>query len=192
MSTCAEKEPEKLTSGYSFEWTRSVSGKPTTDHTLRYVFRKLSGKGDPVTVDATGDGVEKYKVTLTPAVSSQLKAETYSLVGYIFDDATAGATVKEIVFDGSVTVLPDPQAAAGEDRRGFARRMVDALRKAMEQLATGGLSSVSVNGKQYTRRNLAEVRQELARFEAMLMAEEAAQRIKDGCTNPNNIYVRFT
>jgi hypothetical protein len=182
-------EPSKLISGYSDEWTRTLTDYPTSTHTLKYVFRRVDGTGFAQTFTAVADGVATHKLTLTPAQAATLTVGAYSLLGYVIDDATSGATTKATVYDGVVQIEPDPAASTSEDRRTHARRMVDLLRAGLEKLAKGTTSSVSIQGKTFTMRSIGELRGELNRYEERVRQEEDAART--GTRGRNNIYVRF-
>jgi hypothetical protein len=182
-------EPTQLISGYSSEWQKRLPVYASSLYTLNYVLRNSQGK-DLLQIEAESDGPNTFTVAITPAQSAGLAAGDYSLIGYVTDDATGGATDKVVVFSGTITIKPDPLTAKG-DLRSHNRRMVDLLRSALEKLAKGTVSNVTVNGKSYSKRSLAEVRMELARYEEALRQEESAARLGANI-NPNRILVRFT
>ena len=181
-------EPRTITAGASATWTRYLPDYPAGSYTLAYSLRLMTGTSPAAVFEAVADGVASHKVALLPAQTLGLDPGTYSLVGYVSDDETAGATVREIVFDGTVQVLPNPLGGGAGDRRTHARRMVDLLRAALEKLAGGTTSQVTVQGKSWTQRSLGELRAELARYEEQVRQEEAAAR---GQTGSGNIFVRF-
>lgn len=177
----------KITAGFSATWRATVPADyPSSAFSLNYVFRNVE-TGAKQTFSATSESLTGWKLSLTPANTTAIGAGTFTLVGYVTDDATGGTATKEVISTQTVIVHPDPTDAVEEDRRSFYARMVAKLRTALEALASGTLSSVSVNGKSYTNRNLAEVREELGRFQSLLDAEDAA-----ACGNgANRIYLRF-
>lgn len=188
--SCSEREPTQLIAGYSTEWKRTVPGFPSASFTLKYALRKADGSGQATVITAAADGIETYRVTIAPQHTAA-KQGLYQLIGYITDDATAGATVNQVVYRGTIEFAPDPIGDDPSDRRTFYRKMVDQLRAALLKLSSGTVTNVNVNGKSFNLRSLAELRQELARFEQLLRAEEQAQFINEGCGNPNRIFIRF-
>jgi hypothetical protein len=191
MTTKSVTEPTQLTAGFGVSWIKTLTKFPSASHTLKYSFRTIDGKGSPVMFSALPDGGNSYSVSLSPADTAHLPAGEYLLTGYIIDDATTGATTKEVVYSGLATVKPDPLAQSIGDQRTHARRTRDLLRKAMEGLASGKMSSVSIQGKSFTQRQLSEVRSELARYEELVRVEEMNERLSKGCHNPNRVLVRF-
>jgi hypothetical protein len=182
-------EPERILAGYSIAWRRTLAKFPASLYSLNYLFRHNTSAFARSFV-ASPDGASSYLVSLTAGDTAPFPDGSYTLTGFITDDATGGDVVKEVVFDGQLRVLPDPLGAKG-DLRSHARKMVDLLRSTLEKLAAGTINSASVNGKNYTQKNLAEVRAELARYEEILLNEEQAARI-GGDINPNRILIRFT
>jgi hypothetical protein len=159
-----------------------LPGYSSATHTLRYVLRKADGGGNSLTFAAQPDGANSYTVTLPPGLTAGITGQ-YQLTGYVTDDATGGEVTRQVVYTATVTIRPDPLTQGG-DRRTFYQQMVDTLRAALLALSKGELSSTTVNGKSYNRRQLAEVRVELARFEELLRQEE-------GGGVGQNIYIRF-
>lgn len=183
-------EPTKITAGMGATWTRYLSEYPTADYTLTYAFRPIDGSGPALTFDAAADGVASHKLTLTPAQSATLDPITYHVTGYVTDDATAGVTTRDIVFSGVIEVAPDPSTATGGDLRSFARQMVDALRAGLKKLAAGTTNQITIQGKSWTHRSLAEMRAELNRWEEIVRTEDDAAR--SSSQGPRkNVFIRF-
>lgn len=174
MSTTGDmrtEEPTKFTAGFSETWRKTLPKFSTATHALKYVLRRMDGGSGSVTITAATDGPSTWTATFSPASTGNLEPGLYRLTGYIEDDATVGQQLREIVFSSPVNVLADPSKADG-DSRSFARRMVDRLRTTLEKLATGTITSATVNGKTYNRASLGEMRAELSRFEEIVAREE--------------------
>ena len=177
-----------LTAGFSATIKAQTSSEyPSTAFTLNIVFRNQQ-TGAKQTFQFSPDGLTNWVLNLTPANTTAIGAGQRTVVSYITDDETGGTATKIVIAEQIVTVGADPTDSTATDRRSFYRRMVDTLRATLEGLASGKLSSTSVNGKSYTNRNLAEVREELARFESLLAAEE---RAFCGKSNSKQVLVRF-
>ena len=186
--TCPS-EPTSLTAGFGTSWRRTVRGFPSASNTLNYTFRPLDGSTAPVTIQAQPDGLETYKVTLTPAETATLTATTHSLTGYITDDATGGVTTKQIVYQGVLSVKPDPLTAPG-NLATDSQQILAALKDAMKKLAGKTLSSVSVNGKSYTTRNQTDLYHDIQRWEEIVRREQQEEALSAACRNPNRILIR--
>lgn len=186
--SCLEKEPVEVRAGFSTTWKRRLSEYPSAEYTLKYALRKIDGSGTAKTITATEAGSTTFKATLSPSDTDGLEG-VYRLVGYVEDISTGGTSEKVVVYDSTLTVEPDPLSAEPGDLRTHARRMVDLLRAALEKLASGTISSASVNGKQYTSRSLEELRAELSRYEQKVAEEDS--RYGPDCGNPNNVLIRF-
>jgi hypothetical protein len=184
-------EPASLIAGYSTTWTRYLPSYPTGEYTLAYVFRKIDGTGAALIFEAVADGVASHKLTLLPASTATLEPGEYQLAGYVTDDATAGTTTKSTVYDGRITVKPNPASATPGDMRSFAAKMVDQLRDAYSKLSKGTVSSVSIQGKNWTQRSLGEMRGELFRWQELLDAERNQAIAGEKPRNARNILVRF-
>lgn len=184
-------EPTTLIAGHSATWTRYLPAYPTGDYTLTYVFRSMDGSGPALIFEAVADGVAQHKLVLTPAQSATLQAGHYQLVGYVTDDDTAGATTKATIYTGRVTVKPNPESATPGDLRSFAEKMVDQLRVAYDKLSKGTVSSVSIQGKNWTQRSLSEMRSELFRWQEILQNEVAQSQGAEKTRNAKTILVRF-
>lgn len=169
--THESREPASLVAGYAKTWRKNLPEYRTETYTLKYVLSPMAGKGASSEITAEPDGVNSYLVVIAPADTASL-CGSYRLTGYVVDTATGGDEVRVIVFDGSIQIKPDPTSAEGKDVRSHARKMVDLLRSTLEKLASGAISSASVGGRNYTQKDLATVRQELARYEDILRRED--------------------
>ena len=88
------------------------------------VLQELAG-GAPVTVTATDTGAD-WLLTVSSAVSAQLTPGRYR---YIIAGTKDGD--RSTISDGQIDVLPDP-AAAAQDQRTPARRALDAIDAVLE------------------------------------------------------------
>jgi hypothetical protein len=183
------QEPQKLIAGYSVSWRKHLPAYASALFTLQYLLRR-SGGNDSKLLTASPDSAFSYLIEASPSDTADLTAGDYSLTGYVTDDATGGQNIKDVVFAGMLTVLPDPVSATG-DQRSFYQQMVVQLRATLLKLSSGTIATASVNGKSYTQRDLAQVRAELARFEELLANEQIKDRLGDN-VNPNRIMIRFT
>jgi hypothetical protein len=189
MAQCIN-EPQKIIAGFGTEWTRVLSDFPTAAFTLNYRLRPIGGTGAVLDLTAQPDGFNGYKTTITPTQSSTLSAVEYRITGFITDDETGGQSVKQVVYDGRLTVVANPTASG--DQRSTNRRILDSLKATMETLSTKRLTSMSANGKSYTMRDIPQLFQDIQRYEQLVKQEEEAETLTAACKNPRNIYVRHT
>ena len=180
-------EPTSLIAGYSYSWTKTLSDYSSALYSLTYVLRNAI-TGQSTSVTATIAGPFSYSVAFVPALTEGLAPGQYLLIGYITDDLTGGQATKVSVYNSTLDLQANPLITAG-DLRSHARRMVDLLRSMIEKLAKGTISSSTVNGKQYTQKDMAAARAELARYEELLRQEEAAARLE---SSAGKVFIRFT
>ena len=174
------KEPLTLTAGFTVAWDKTFSDYPATDYLLTYIVAPIAGgESKSIVTSANGD---THESRLTPAQSAQYDAGTYQLTGYVSDIATAGATTKEIAYNGRLTIEAAPESNI--DRRTYAEAVLADLRQTYAALASNRLTTASVNGHNYTNRDLADLRVEIAVMESKL-ANQLGRK-------PKRILVKFT
>ncbi|WOO40384.1 hypothetical protein [Rubellicoccus peritrichatus] len=168
-----QSEPVHLTQGFSANWQRSFSNYPASSYNLRYSLINPE-KGNTYRISAETLNIG-FKVAITPKESSEWKAGTYRIIGYIEDSATNGKTIREQVYSDVITVLPDPTRNSG-DTRSFNRRTRDALRDTIEKLSSRTLQTATVNGQSYSIVNLTDLNKQLDRYEQLVRNEEGRER----------------
>ena len=143
-------EPEKLTSGVTWKWKKTISDYPASEWTLSYYLRK---DGIAIsTFNATADG-DTFEATVTAGFSALFAAGVYDFIGIV----TKGSE-KYVVFDGIVEVLPNPTASAAYDPRTHARRVLDLIEAAMENRIPNGLENYTIAGRSLSKISIPDLR----------------------------------
>lgn len=175
-------EPNQITAGFSIEWEESLSDFPATLYSLIYTLAPLAG-GEVQTITATASG-DDFVITLTPAQTALFGSGDYQLTGYAEDIATSGQTVKTQVYVGRLQVLAGAESTA--DRRTYAESVLQDLRATYAKLAKNSISQATVNGKTYTKLNLADLLAQIGYWETQVRNEQggATKRIAVTFTRP--------
>ena len=100
-------EPEKLTSGVTWKWKKTLSDYPASEWTLTYYFRKSGATATSFSASADGD---THLVTVTAATTAGYAAGVYDIIGVVVKSAE-----KYVVFDGILEVLTNPATASARD-----------------------------------------------------------------------------
>ena len=100
-------EPEKLTSGVTWKWKKTLSDYPASEWTLTYYFRKSGATATSFSASADGD---THLVTVTAATTAGYAAGVYDIIGVVVKSAE-----KYVVFDGILEVLTNPATASVRD-----------------------------------------------------------------------------
>jgi hypothetical protein len=176
-------EPNQITAGFSVEWDKSLSEYPAALYTLVYTLAPLAG-GEVKTITAAANGSD-FSIVLTPADTAQFDAGLYQLTGYAQDTATGGISEKDSVYVGRLEVLPGAESTS--DRRTFAEIVLQSLRDTYAKLAKNSISQATVNGKTYTKLNLADLLAQIGYWETQVRNEQggATKHIAVTFTRPN-------
>ncbi len=129
-------EPEKLTSGVTWKWKKTVSDYPASEWTLTYYLRKDGATATSFSAAADGD---THLVTVAAATTAGYAAGVYDIIGVVVK-----AAEKYVVFDGIFEVLTNPATAGAYDPRTHARRVLDLIEAAMEGRIPNGMESYSI------------------------------------------------
>lgn len=143
------QEPDRLTAGDTWTWSRAFPDYPATDFTLSYAIRGVSRLDwDASWVVESGNG---YVVTIPAASTADLEAGTYRWAAYVTDGSSNRYTAGQGVF----TVDPDLSEFAAGDAQTHNEKMLALVEAALEErltgVAAGGRGSVesyAVEGRQ--------------------------------------------
>jgi len=116
-------EPEKLTSGVTWKWKKTISDYPASEWTLTYYLRKDGATATSFSATADGD---THLVTVAAATTAGYAAGVYDIIGVVVK-----AAEKYVVFDGIFEVLTNPATAGAYDPRTHARRVLDLIEAAI-------------------------------------------------------------
>ena len=173
-------EPEKLTSGVTWKWKKTISDYPASEWTLTYYLRKSGATATSFSASADGD---THLVTVIAATTAGYAAGVYDIIGVVVKSAE-----KYVVFDGIVEVLPNPTASAAYGPRTHARRVLDLIEAAMEGRIPNGMESYVIGGRSINKIPLRELYE---KYKQDVEQEVQAERLANGRRSGKNIGVRF-
>ena len=176
-------EPEKLTSGVTWKWKKTISDYPASEWTLTYYLRKDGATATSFSAAADGD---THLVTVAAATTAGYAAGVYDIIGVVVK-----AAEKYVVFDGIFEVLTNPATAGAYDPRTHARRVLDLIEAAMEGRIPNGMESYTIGGRSINKIPLNQLRELWEKYKQDVVMEEQAERLVNGRRSGKNIGVRF-
>ena len=177
-------EPEKLTSGVTWKWKKTISDYPASEWTLTYYLRKDGATATSFSATADGD---THLVTVTAATTAGYAAGVYDIVGVVVK-----AAEKYVVYDGIFEVLTNPATAGAYDPRTHARRVLDLIEAALEGRIPNGMESYSIGGRSINKIPLNQLRELYEKYKQDVIMEEQAERLVNGRRSGKSIGVRFS
>lgn len=177
-------EPTTIIAGNTYEWYATSGDKtPEEGYTLEYV---LTGPSTGSITGSTYD-TQTFYVKATATFTAALTAGTYTMYG-LLSDGTDRFTYSTTVLD----VKANPATAgAGYDARSHARRTLDLIKTAIENITPDGVVSLSIAGRSKTNYSIGELLKLKSYYEAEVEREAAEERISKGMTGKSQIYLRF-
>jgi hypothetical protein len=176
-------EPEKLTSGVTWKWKKTISDYPASECTLTYYLHKDGATATSFSATADGDS---YLVTVAAATTAAYASGIYDFIGWVIK-----GTEKFEVFNSMIEVLPNPTNSSAYDPRSHARRVMELLEAAMEGRVPNGMESYSIGGRSINKIPLNQLRELWEKYKQDVVMEEQAERLVNGRRSGKNIGVRF-
>ncbi len=177
-------EPTEIVAGDLITWTRRENSNMTIANgwTLAYALVK-TGIQVAITTTDNGDG--------TYLISEDSSA--WSVGTYKWQARLTKASEKYIVDSGTIEVLTDFAAASsGYDDRSHWRIVLDNVEAVIQGRATKDQSSYTISGRQLSRTPVGDLIVLYNKAKSQVVAEENAERIKNGLGTSTKIYTRFT
>lgn len=146
--------------GTQIELTESIADYSASDYTLKYIFKKATEP--PNEFDTIPDGTD-HLLTITPTESASL-ATGYNICNiYAINnsDSTEIIPLASLV----INVLPDPNT--DNDARSFELKVLDKIETAILALADKTMSSISIDGRSYTYKDLAELERNRLHYKSL-------------------------
>lgn len=142
-------EPDRLTAGDTWTWSRAFPDYPAADYTLSYAIRGASRLDwDTDWVVESGSG---YVVTIPAASTADLEPGTYRWAAYVTDGSSNRYTADQGVF----TVDADLSALEAGEAQTHNEKMLALVEAALEERLTGvgsggrgSVESYAVEGRQ--------------------------------------------
>ena len=162
-------EPEKLTSGVTWKWKKTISDYPASEWTLTYYLRKDGATATSFSATADGD---THLVTVAAPTTAGYAAGVYDIIGVVVK-----AAEKYVVFDGIFEVLTNPATASAYDPRTHARRVLDLIEAAMEGRIPNGMESYTIGGRSINKIPLNQLRELYEKYAQDVRQEVQAERL---------------
>ncbi len=187
MAEIPNTEPTEIIAGDTTKWKRiDLSDYPASTWTLKYVFRGPSVQN----ITAIADG-NNFSVTISAAISANWVAGDYVWEAYVTKGA--GENLERYRIDsGYLKVKPNLEGVAGiYDGRTYVKKVLDAIEATIEGTATKEQASITVAGRTLTRRTIEELLALRDKFRVEYVAEQKAEKIKNGLATGGKILTRF-
>lgn len=181
-------EPTQFRAGDTVKWEKSLADYlASAGWTLKYRLINSAGKYD-ITAAADGDD---HAVTVTAATSAAYTAGTYQWQAYV--ETGSGASREQYTIGtGTVEILPNLAGlSAAYDTRSHVKKVLDALRAALEGRASRTDLNYTVAGRTLQSMTHAELISAVAKYESLYKTELAAESINKGLGSGRRVVTRF-
>ncbi len=179
-----EIEPTIIIAGDTVKWKRIdlSADYPASTWTLKYILRGPSVQN--ITAAADGDN---YSITITAAATTVWTAGNYWWEAYV-----SKGSERYRVDSGTLKVQTNLEGVAGiYDGRSHVKRVLDAIEATIEGTATKEQASMTIAGRTIQRRTVQELLVLRDRYKAEYIAEQRAEKIKNGLATGGKILTRF-
>lgn len=177
-------EPAKIKKGLKHTWTESLSDYPATTYTLKYNLVNAS-KNEAIT--STADGSD-HDIEISAATSAAYTAGTYKWQSYVQE--ILDSTNKIFIAEGMLEI-EESLLTGTTDFRTHAKKTLDAINTVIENWATQGYQSISVNGRAIQYKTLDDLMKLKAYYTSIVNAETAQAKIDAGEEPGGKILTRF-
>ena len=189
MPSIPTNEPKQLRAGDTWKWRREdLTDYPAASWTLTYRFKHPTLAGFEVIASADGNN---YSVTVAAATPAAFSAGSFSWLAWV----SGGTSEKYTVDEGTLDVLPEFRtgtAASTLDARTDAKKIYDDLLAAYKTYVNsrGLVKSYSIGTRQMTFHDQGELLAQLNYWKAQVLAEERAERLRNGLGTGTKLFVR--
>src|SRR3990172_1131302 len=180
-----ETEPTEIIAGDTVKWKRTdlSADYPASAWTLKYVLRGPSVQN----ITATADG-DNFSVIITAAATVVWASGNYWWTAYV-----SKASERYQVDSGTIKVLTNLEGVTGiYDGRSHVKRVLDAIEATIEGTATKEQASMTIAGRTIQRRTVQDLLVLRDRYKAEYIAEQRAEKIKNGLATGGKILTRFS
>lgn len=145
-----DSEPTEIRAGESWQWDRTLSEHPPSDGwTLKYALR---GPTDGDITASTSD--ETYEIREAPG-NTDFTPGHYRLVGYVQKESGGEVTEREVIYEGTVHVLPNPITAVNS--KTHAEKVYESITAMIEGTASKEQRRLRINGREIERISISEL-----------------------------------
>lgn len=181
------QEPTTIVAGDLVQWRKEdYSAYAGGGFELRYTFRPAGG-GDPVAVTATVSGTE-FRASMSSTVTAAMAPGRWYWSAYLVRISDNS----RVQVDDGETIVEANRQVDPSDTRSHARRTLDAIEAAIEGRATDTVQSYTIGGRQINKMDAQELMSWRNYYRNEVLAEEDAERRKNGLASRNTILARFT
>ncbi len=183
-----ENEPESLVAGDRWAWKRSDlhSVYANTLYDLKYSCRREASTADEIEITAAASGSD-YLIEVPAATTVPYTPGIYLWQAYIIRKSDTERVTLE---SGRFEVLPDRDLAT-TDPRGHARKTLDAIEAYLEDSNNLKAANYSIAGRSLQRIGIPDLLVLRDKYRSEVVAEETAERIRQGLSTKNKVRVRL-
>lgn len=187
MADIPTNEPQELRAGETWKWRREdlATDYPASTWTLKYWMKKTGATGANFSITASADG-DNFAVTVAASTTSGYTAGTYTWAAQV----SSGSDVYG-VDTGTLILLPRYDQASNLDDRTHARKVLDAINAVIENRATLDQEEYTIGNRSLKRTPMADLLVLRNRYQAMVNAEEASEKLRNGIGVARTVQVRF-
>lgn len=179
-------EPPKITSGFYYKWTESLSDyKANAGYTLKYVFYNANNNL-PITSTANANGID-HDVILTAGESEHFEAGTYAWKSYV--EHTSGERYP--IASGTIIIEQNILQSSPSDFRSHARKTLEAIEAALERRATKEQLSISIAGRALQYMTIKELLEARSVYQQEVDGEIAKEKMDAGLKPGGRVLLQF-
>lgn len=183
-------EPDYLTAGDTWAWTRLLENYPPDSGWVLSYAMVSPTSGEPIKIVGTNNGDGQHRIEVDANVTGAYTAGYYTWQAYVTNSIT-GERYK--VFDGQLTIEPNFAAAAGiVDARSQIKQVLDALDALiLGKALNGDQQHYSINGRSLNRLSPHDVVFWRNHYRALYVQEVRRQRNRRGLSSSGKLRARF-
>lgn len=176
-------EPTVITAGDTVSWTKTLAQYPANDGwVLSYTLINAQQK---ISITSTASGVD-YLLAKTAAETASWAAGNYD-----WQSKVAKSGEVYTVEQGKITINQSFESQTTYDNRSHAQYVLSAIESVLEGRATSATMEYEIAGRKMKHISHEELYSMRSKYKAEVMREQAADRIKNGLSDPRRVYVRF-
>jgi len=173
MATVPIREPLEINAGDSIHFTKTLNDYPATTWTLAYRLLAMQGQS-AVDIAATASGT-RFDIAVTSAVTALWVPGEYWLLGFV-----SAGTERFQIYNGRLSVKPDPATVSNYDGRTYMQRVLALLQKTFEEGVIREVIRYSYGGVTTEVQSMKDVIEAMNVVKAVVAQEERLATGKQG------------
>jgi len=178
-------EPDLIVAGDTATWRRHFDKYPASDGWVISYALVQQRTGLQILITGTADGLD-HLVNVPAATTAAWSDGDYTGAGFV----TLGAN-RFTVWQGTLTIAPDPAGASPGDLRSHARRVLDAINQVLEGRASQEVLEFTVEGTILRKASVNDLLTLRDRYLVIVRKEDDAQKIANGRRTGRRLLTRF-